>query len=74
MSCHLGFFINDFISWINELPTQHRMLIVGDFNLHQLWPEYVAKVALLIQNFNSSQCSQYSTHILGRILYLVFDT
>ena len=29
----LGSFIDDFIFLINELPTQHRMLIVGDFNL-----------------------------------------
>ena len=28
----LGSFIDDFISLINELPTQHRMLIVGDLD------------------------------------------
>ena len=70
----LGSFIDDFISLINELPTQHRMLIVGDFNLDQMLPEHVAKVNPLIQNFNLSQHSQYSTHIHGGILDLVFDT
>ena len=70
----LGSFIDDFISLINELPTQHRMLIVGDFNLDQVLPEHVAKVDPLIQNFNLSQWSQYSTHIHGAILDLVFDT
>ena len=28
----LGSFIDDFISLINELPTQHGMLIVGDLD------------------------------------------
>ena len=70
----LGSFIGDFISLINELPTQHRMSIVGDFNLDQMLLEHVAKVNPLIQNFNLSQRSQYSTHIHGGILDLVFDT
>ena len=69
----LGSFIDDFISLINELPMQHRMLIVGDFNLDQMLPKHVAKVNPLIQNFNLSQCSQYSTHIHGGILDVVFD-
>ena len=50
------------------------MLIVGDFNLDQMLPEHVAKVDPLIQNFKLSQHSQYSTHIHGGILYLIFDT
>ena len=66
--------IGDFISLINEWPTQHRMLIVGDFNLDQVLLEHVAKVNPLIQNFNLSQSSQYSTRVHGRILDLVFDT
>ena len=32
----LGSFINDFVLLIDELPTQHRILIVGDFNLDQM--------------------------------------
>ena len=65
----LGSFIDDFISLINELPKQHRMLIVGDFNLAQMLPEHVAKVDPLIQNFSLSQCSQYSTHTQGNIVF-----
>ena len=70
----LGSFIDDFVLLINELPTQHRMLIVGDFNLDQVLLEHVAKFDPLIQSFNLYQRSQYSTHIHGRILDLVSDT
>ena len=59
---------------INELPIQHRMLIVGGFNLDQMLPEHVAIFYPLIQNFNLSQHLQYSSHIHGEILNLVFDT
>ena len=69
----LGSFIAGFISMIIELPTQHRMLVVEDLNLNQMLPEHVAKVDPLIQTFNLSQRSQYSTHIHGGILDLVFD-
>ena len=70
----LGSFKDDFILLINELPTQHRMLIVGDFNLDQTLPEHVAKFDPLIQSFNLYQHSQCSTHIHEGILDLVFDT
>ena len=40
--CHipgpLDSFIDDFISLINELLTQHRRLIAGGFNLDQMLP------------------------------------
>ena len=32
----LGYFLDDFIFLISELPAQHRILIVGDFNLDQI--------------------------------------
>ena len=74
--CKLGpldSFFNYPILLINELPTQHRILIVGDFNLVQMLPEHVAKVDPLIESFNLSQRSQYSTHVLHRgILDLIF--
>ena len=70
----LGFLIDDIILLINELPTQQRMLIVGDFSLDQILPEHVAKVDSLNQNFILPQRSRYSTHIHGGILDLVFDT
>ena len=50
------------------------MLIVVDFNLDQMLSEHVAKVDPPIQSFNLSQHSQYSTHIHGGILDLIFDT
>ena len=59
--------MEDFILLINEQPTPHRILIVSDFNLDQMLPENVAKIVPLIQNFNLSQCSQYSTHTHGII-------
>ena len=67
-------FIGDFNLLINELPTQHRIFIVLDFNLDLMLPENVSKVNLLIQNFNLSQRSQYSSHLHGGLLDLVFDT
>ena len=70
----LGTAIDDFILLISELPAQHRNLIVGDFNVDQMLPDNVAKVDHLIQNFNMSQRSQYSIHIHGGLLNLVFDT
>ena len=70
----LGTFIGDFILLISELPTQHKILIIDDLNLDQMLPENVAKNDPLIQNFNLSQCSQYSTHIHGGLLNVVFDT
>ena len=44
----LGTFIDDFKLLINEQPIQHRILIVGDFNLDQMFPESVTKVDPLI--------------------------
>ena len=63
------------ISLINELPTQHRMLVVGDFNLCQMLPEHVAKLDPLFKNLNLSQRLQYSTHIHGEywIWYLILQ-
>ena len=49
----LGSFIDDFNLLINELSTQHRMLIVGDSNLHQMLPKHVAKV---------HRCTSIQTH------------
>ena len=50
------------------------MLIVGDFDLDQMLPVHVVKVDPLNRNFYLSQHSQYSTHIHGGILDLLFDT
>ena len=70
----LDTFIDNFILLINELPAQHRILTDGDFNLDQMLSANVAKVDPLIQNFNLSPHSQYSTHIHGGLLNHVLDT
>ena len=44
----LGTFIDDFVLLINELPIQHKILIVDDFNLDQMFPENVTKIDPLI--------------------------
>ena len=61
----VGPFIDKFILLMNDLPIKHRILIVGDFNLDEILPENVANIAALIQNFDLSQRSQYSTQIRG---------
>ena len=71
----LGFFIDDFILFINEMATQHRILIVVDFNLDQMLPKHVTEVDLVIQNFNLSQRSlTVLNSYTWEILDLVFDT
>ena len=64
----LGSFIEDFTSLISGLPTQHRMLIVGDINLDQMLPR-------LILLFKIITCLSIHNiqHIHGGILGLVFD-
>ena len=74
MTGPLGPFIDDIIFLINELPAQHSLLVVGDFNFSKILSEHVAKIDPLIQNFNLSQHSQFSTHIYGAISDMVFDT
>ena len=62
-----GSFIDNFILLMNELPIQHRILIMNDFNLDYMLPENVTQIMPLIQNFNLLQHLQYSTHIHGNI-------
>ena len=69
----VGNFINDLIDELSQLPTEYRILIVGDFNLDQMLSENVEKINPLITRFKLHQRSQYSTHIHGGILDLVFD-
>ena len=67
----LGTFINDLIQTVSELPTQHRILIMGDFNLDQMLPENVTKLGPLIEYFNLYQRVNFSTNIYGGILDFV---
>ena len=70
----VGSFINNLIDELTQLPTAYRTLIVGDFNLDQMLRENIEKINPLIAQFNLHQRSQYSTHIHGGILDLVFDS
>ena len=73
----LGFFIDDFILFINEMATQHRILIAVDFNLDQMLSKHVTEVDLVILNFNLSQRSLtvLKTHIHEKywIWYLILQ-
>ena len=68
----LGTFTDGFILTINELPTEYRIMIFGNFNLNQMLSEN-GNVEPLIQNFDLSQRIQYLIHIHGGILNLVLD-
>ena len=74
----VGSFVDDLIALLenilNDIPSVDRILLVGDFNLDQMLDENVRKTNPLLQRFNFHQRSQYSTHIEGGILDLVFDT
>ena len=41
-----GTLTDDLILFIDELPTKHRILIVGDLNHDEMLPEKVAKATL----------------------------
>ena len=69
----VGSFIDNLIEEITQLPTTYRTLIIGDFNLDQMLSENIEKINPLFAHFNLHQRSQYSTHIHGGILDLVFD-
>ena len=64
----LGSFIEDFTSLISALPTQHRIVIVGDINLDQVLPR-------LILLFKIITClSIHNIQLIhGGILGFVFD-
>ena len=49
-------------------------ILLGDFNLDQMLQENVNKMHPLTQRFQLHQHSQYSTHVRGGILDLVFNS
>ena len=57
----LGSSIDNFILLINELPTQHRMFIAGDFNRNQMLPEHVVKIltCLSVDNIQLIYMGEY---------------
>ena len=63
----VGSFIDQFILLMNELPIQHRILIVGDFIFDQMLPKNVANTAPLIQSFDVSAFTIFNSCTRGNI-------
>ena len=57
----------------NPIHVEYRTIVIGDFNLDQMLPLHVASLVPFSSHFNLYQRSNYSTHIKGGILDLVFD-
>ena len=57
----------------NPISEEFRTMVIGDFNWDQMLPEHVATLIPFSSRFNLNQRSNYSTHIQGGILDLVFD-
>ena len=68
----VGSFIDNFILLTNELPIKPRILIVSDFNLDQMLPDNVAKIAALSQNFNLAVFTIFNSYTLGILEYCMF--
>ena len=66
-------FIDLFEEQIQSLPTNKRLLIVGDFNLDQRDINLVKLFDDVINKFSLTQRSNFTTHSQGGILDLVFD-
>ena len=72
-------FVTNLIQVIDQLlaeyPIQapYRTIVLGDFNWDQMLPQHVSTFAPFSSHFNLCQRSNYSTHIKGGILDLVFD-
>ena len=67
-------FIQDLIAILVEFPTEYRPLVVGDYNLDQLFYENILMLNGLQQPFHCHQQSHFTKHIHGGILDLVFDS
>ena len=59
--------------FIAELDGGYRTIIMGDFNWDQMLPQHVSTLVPFRSHFSLHQRSNYSTHIKGGILDLVFD-
>ena len=58
----------------NPISQEFRTMVIGDFNWDQMLPEHVISMIPFSSRFNLYQRSNYSTHIKGGILDLVFDS
>ena len=70
--------LSNFIECLTEdlqcFPSDYRKLIVGDFNLDQLSALNRDIFRTFCDEFNLYQRSNYTTHVQGGILDLVFDS
>lgn len=73
----IGNFANNLMEvldhFVAELHGEYRMIIIGDFNWDQMLPQHVSLFVPFSSHFSLHQRSNYSTHIKGGILDLVFD-
>ena len=75
----IGNFVTVLIQVIDQLLSEYpihapyRTIVLGDFNWDQMLPQHVSTFAPFSSHFNLHQRSNYSTHIKGGILDLVFD-
>ena len=57
----------------NPIQGEYRTMVIGDFNWDQMLPQHVSSFIPFSSHFRFHQRSNYSTHIKGGILDLVFD-
>ena len=70
---HIHSFIDDLTYQLGLLHVdQHNTIILGDFNLDQMHDPYVDLFHGICTQFSLTQRSNYSTHIHGGVLDLVF--
>ena len=75
----IGTFVTSIIQTIDQLLRdnpingEYRTMVIGDFNWDQMLPQHVESFIPFSSRFNFHQRSNYSTHIKGGILDLVFD-
>ena len=75
----IGSFVNGLIQAMDQIMTENpiskefRTMVIGDFNWDQILPKHVTSLNPFSSRFNLHQRSNYSTHIKGGILDLVFD-
>ena len=75
----IGAFVNNITQVISQILRENpiseiiRTMVIGDFNWDLMLPEHVTTLIPFSSHFNLYQRSNYSTHIKGGILDLVFD-
>ena len=75
----IGNFVTNLIEVLDRLVTEnpigseYRTMVIGDFNGDQMLSQHVSSLLPFSSYFNLHQRSNYSTHIKGGILDLVFD-